>query len=157
MAGDRKIGDFFEAVLAKGATPPRASVLMECLRELSNERETHLTELGVSPGRIAEIAILANENKIAASKEIANKIVNQLMTKDAPAEQVAKDLGLLQTSDTGAIDTAIDALLATNPPAVADYKNGKQAALGSLVGMIMKSTKGLNPKLVQESLKRKLG
>ena len=157
LAGDRKIGDFFEAVLAKGATPPRASVLMECLRELSNERETHLTELGVSPERAAEIAILANDNKIAASKEIANKIINQLMTKDAPAEQVARELGLLQSSDTGAIDAAIDTLLATNPPAVQDYRNGKQAALGSLVGMIMKSTKGLNPKMVQESLKKKLG
>ena len=49
-----------------------------------------------------------------------------------------------------------DHWLATNPPAVADYKAGKQAALGSLTGQIMKSTKGLNPKLVQERLRAKL-
>jgi aspartyl-tRNA(Asn)/glutamyl-tRNA(Gln) amidotransferase subunit B len=47
-------------------------------------------------------------------------------------------------------------LLAQNPKPVQDYKAGKQAAMGALVGMVMKSAKGLNPKIVQERLKQKL-
>ena len=157
LATDRETGDFFEAVLASGAPAPRASALMESLRELANDTGTRLTKLGVSPQRIGEIAKLVADNKIAASKEIAKKIVSALAEKDSSAEEAARQLGLLQSSDTGAVDAAIDALLATNPPAAIDYRNGKQAALGSLVGMVMKSTKGLNPKLVQEGLKKRLG
>jgi aspartyl-tRNA(Asn)/glutamyl-tRNA(Gln) amidotransferase subunit B len=47
-------------------------------------------------------------------------------------------------------------VIAQNPPALADFKAGKQAAMGALVGMVMKSAKGLNPKLVQERLRAKL-
>jgi aspartyl-tRNA(Asn)/glutamyl-tRNA(Gln) amidotransferase subunit B len=79
-----------------------------------------------------------------------------MLDRNVSAEAAAKDLGLLQSSDTGAVDAAIDALLATNPKSAQDYKAGKQAALGSLVGMVMKSTKGLNPKVVQERLKERL-
>jgi len=63
---------------------------------------------------------------------------------------------LIQQSDTGAIDAAIDAVIAQNPPALADFKAGKQQAMGALVGMVMKSAKGLNPKLVQERLRAKV-
>jgi aspartyl-tRNA(Asn)/glutamyl-tRNA(Gln) amidotransferase subunit B len=65
-------------------------------------------------------------------------------------------MGLLQSSDTGPIDAAIDALIAQNPKSLQDYKAGKQAALGALVGMIMKSSKGLNAKVVQERLRERL-
>ena len=58
--------------------------------------------------------------------------------------------------DTRIIDQAIQAAIDANPKAVADFKSGKQAALGSLVGAVMKSAKGLNPKMVQERLKEKL-
>jgi aspartyl-tRNA(Asn)/glutamyl-tRNA(Gln) amidotransferase subunit B len=70
---------------------------------------------------------------------------------------VADELGLKQVSDTGPIDAAIDAMIATNPKSLQDYRGGKQSAFGSLTGMIMKSGKGFNPKLVQERLKAKLG
>ena len=55
------------------------------------------------------------------------------------------------------IDAAIDAMIAQNPKSLQDYKGGKASALGALVGMIMKSGKGFNAKLVQEALKKKLG
>lgn len=158
LAGDRETGDFFEAVLAGGAQASRASALMEALRELANERgEARPTALGIAPTRVAEIAKLVQENKIAASKETAKKIVAALAENDAPAEQAAQSLGLLQSSDTGPIDAAIDALIAQNPPALNDYKAGKKAARGALIGTIMKSGKGLNAKVVGERLDAKLG
>ncbi len=157
LAGDRETGDFFEAVLAGGAQGPRASALMECLRELANERGVGAAKLGVSAARVAEIATLVAENKIAASKETAKKIVNALVDKDEPAEEAAKSLGLLQSNDAGAVDAAVDALVAANPQALIDYRGGKKAARGNLIGMIMKSGKGLNAKVVGERLDAKLG
>ncbi|HLL90198.1 MAG TPA: hypothetical protein VK324_12935, partial [Tepidisphaeraceae bacterium] len=68
-----------------------------------------------------------------------------------------EQLGLRQVSDGGAVDAAIDALIAQNPKPLQDYKAGKASAMGALVGMVMKSGKGLNPKMVQERLKVKLG
>jgi aspartyl-tRNA(Asn)/glutamyl-tRNA(Gln) amidotransferase subunit B len=73
------------------------------------------------------------------------------------AESAAAELGLIQSSDTSAIDAAIDAAISANAKSVADYKAGKQAALGAIVGAVMKSQKGLNPRLVQQRLKEKLG
>lgn len=156
LATDRATGDYFEAILAAGAEPARASTLMEALREMSNEKEIPLTQLGVRPERIAEIGTLVAQNKIAASKETAKSIIAALVGRDQSAEAAARELGLIQVSDTGAIDAAIDALLATNPKSLQDYKAGKQSAMGSLVGMIMKSGKGLNPRVVQERLKARL-
>jgi aspartyl-tRNA(Asn)/glutamyl-tRNA(Gln) amidotransferase subunit B len=157
LAGDREIGDFFEQVIAGGAEAKRASTLMEALREMSNEKSVPLMKLGVKPVRVAEIAALVVGGKVAASKETAKKIIDALAQSDRPAEQAAADLGLIQSTDTGAIDAAIDALIAQNPKSLQDYKGGKLTALGSLVGMVMKSGKGLNAKLVQEQLKKRLG
>lgn len=156
LAADRETGDYFEAILAAGADPRRAGTLMEALREMSNEKGVALTQLGVRPQRLAEIAGLVAGNRIAASKETAKAIIARLAEADTTAEEAAGALGLLQSSDSGPIDAAIDALIAAAPKSLHDYKSGKQAALGSLVGMIMKSTKGLNPKLVQERLKERL-
>jgi aspartyl-tRNA(Asn)/glutamyl-tRNA(Gln) amidotransferase subunit B len=156
LAGDRSTGDYFEhALLAAGGSKRVATLLLSHGRRLANEHNKPLAELGIAPARLGEVARLIDANKLAPS-EPAGKLLEHLMANDVPAEQAAQSLGLLQSSDTGPIDAAIDALLATNPPAVADYKAGKQAALGSLTGQIMKSTKGLNPKLVQERLRAKL-
>ena len=91
------------------------------------------------------MAKLIADQKIAASS--ASAVLRKLREKDQPAEQAAQEAGVILVSDTGAIDAAIDALIAQNPKSLQDYKAGKQTALGSLVGMIMKSGKGLNAKV----------
>ena len=62
----------------------------------------------------------------------------------------------MQSSDTAEIDAAIEKMLASSPKPLEDYRAGKQAAFGALVGLVMKQAKGLNPKLVQERLRQKL-
>jgi aspartyl-tRNA(Asn)/glutamyl-tRNA(Gln) amidotransferase subunit B len=156
LASDRATGDYFERVLAAGVEPRRASTLMETLREMSNERALPLSELNVRPEHLSEIAGLVRQNKIAASKETAKALLGALAESDGSAEEAAARLGLIQVSDDGAIDAAIDALIAQNPKSLQDYKAGKQAALGSLVGMVMKSSKGLSPRAVQEQLRKRL-
>jgi aspartyl-tRNA(Asn)/glutamyl-tRNA(Gln) amidotransferase subunit B len=157
LAGDRASGDFFDAVVAGGVEPKRASTLMEALREMSNERATPVVDLGVSPQQVATLGRLIAEGKLAASKEVSKKVLVALGEQGGEVEAVAQSLGLVQSNDTGAVDAAIDAMIAANPKSLQDYKGGKQTAFGALIGIVMKSGKGLNPKVVGERLKAKLG
>ena len=111
--------------------------------------------MGIKPIRFAEVANLIDQNKISASS--AGAIFDSLSKGDSSPDQLAKEMGLMQVSDSGAIDAAIDAMIASDPKPLQDYRAGKQSAMGALVGMVMKSGKGLNPKMVQEALKKKLG
>jgi aspartyl-tRNA(Asn)/glutamyl-tRNA(Gln) amidotransferase subunit B len=155
LASDRETGDFFEQALeAAGGSRRVANLILTHGRRLANERSVPLNKIGVSPQRFAEIALLIDQNKIAASS--AGPIFDSLGKADASPESIATELGLIQVSDTGAIDAAIDKLIAENPKPLQDFKAGKQAAMGALVGMVMKNAKGLNPKMVQEALRKRL-
>jgi aspartyl-tRNA(Asn)/glutamyl-tRNA(Gln) amidotransferase subunit B len=156
LAGDRETGDFLEAAIGAGASPKRASnLVINVLGTLANERGARVSQLGLDAPHVAKVAALMDANQIAAASALP--LLRELAQSNADVDSTAQKLGLLQSSDTSAIDAAIDALLAQNPKPVQDYKSGKQAAMGALVGMVMKSAKGLNPKLVQERLKAKLG
>jgi aspartyl-tRNA(Asn)/glutamyl-tRNA(Gln) amidotransferase subunit B len=160
LAADRASGDFFDAVVAAGAEPKRASTLMEALREMSNERGLPLTQLGIQPARVAEIAQLVASNKLAASKETAKQVIAAVADRGGSisAEKAATDLGLIQSTDTAAVDAAIAGVIVdpANQRSVQDYVAGKDAALNALLGKVMKGGKGLNPKVVREQLEAKL-
>ena len=149
-------GDFFEAALSAGGDAKRVgNIVVNVLGTLANRAGVPIHRLGIGAARVAEVAGLMDQNKIAASSALP--LFEKLLEADAPADQVAAGLGLVQVSDTGAIDTAINALIAQNPRPLQDYRAGKQQAMGALVGMVMKAGKGLNPKMVQERLREKLG
>ncbi|MBC8106993.1 MAG: Asp-tRNA(Asn)/Glu-tRNA(Gln) amidotransferase GatCAB subunit B, partial [Anaerolineae bacterium] len=155
LAGDRATGDFFEQALAAGGASRRvANLLLGHGKRLANDRNISIAQLGIAPARFAEIAQLIDADKLAASN--AGPLLDAMIDDKTPAEQVATRLGLIQVSDAGPIDAAIDALIAENPKSLQDFRGGKQAAFGSLVGAIMKQVKGGNPKLVQERLRQKL-
>ena len=156
LAGDRPTGDFYEQAIAAGGEPKRLSnLILSHGRRLANLRAVALHDLGIAPPRFAEIANLIDENQIAASS--AGAIFDRLAERDAPPKQIAAELGLSQVSDASAIDAAIDAVVAQNPKPLQDYKSGKQAAFNALFGMVMRNAKGLNPKIVQEQLRKRLG
>jgi aspartyl-tRNA(Asn)/glutamyl-tRNA(Gln) amidotransferase subunit B len=155
LSGDRETGEFYESALEAGADAKRVSnLILSHGKRLSNERSRPLAQLGIAPQRFAQVANLIDQNKIAASA--AGAVFDKLAERDEDVEQLASDLGLTQVSDTGSIDAAIEQLVALNPKPLQDYRAGKQAAFGALVGMVMKNAKGLNPKVVQERLKQKL-
>jgi aspartyl-tRNA(Asn)/glutamyl-tRNA(Gln) amidotransferase subunit B len=156
LAADRQTGELYEQAIAAGGDGKRvANLILSHGRRLANERNVALSSIGIKPQRLAELANMIAQGKLAAA-EPAGLVLQKLLEHDAPAEQVAGELGLIQVSDTGAIDAAIDAVIAANPKPLQDYKAGKQSALGALVGMVMKNGKGLNAKLVQERLKQKI-
>ena len=157
LSADRETGDLYDQIIAAGADPKRAAnLLLSHARRISNERNIPLGRLGLRANRLAELAQMIDESKLAAS-EPAGKVMEAMLERDASPQALAQSLGLLQLSDDFTIDSAIDAVLSKNPQPLQDYRSGKQAAMGALVGMVMKSTKGLNPKIVQERLKQKLG
>jgi aspartyl-tRNA(Asn)/glutamyl-tRNA(Gln) amidotransferase subunit B len=157
LAGDRKLGDFYEKTLNSKAKPTRtANLILSHGFRLSNLRSKPVYDLGLTPAVFEEVAAMIDGDVISSSA--ATAIFDRLAeTGGSSASAVADELGLRQVSDTGPIDAAIDAMIASNPKSLTDYRGGKTSALGSLVGMIMKSGKGFNPKLVQERLKAKLG
>jgi aspartyl-tRNA(Asn)/glutamyl-tRNA(Gln) amidotransferase subunit B len=156
LSGDRQTGDLFDAAVAAGAPARRvANLLVSHGRRIANERGVPLGQLGILPQRLAELALLVEQGKLAGG-EPAGKVMQRLIDQNATAEQAATDLGLIQVSDTGPIDAAIDALIAENPKSLQDYRSGKQQARGSLIGMIMKKGKGFNAKLVGERLDAKV-
>ena len=157
LAGDRQTGELYEQAISAGGDSRRvATLILSHGRRIANERNLALSAIGIKPQRLAELANLVAGGKLAAS-EPAGKVMEKLLERDAPAEQIASELGLIQVSDTGAIDAAIEAVMAANPKPLQDYKAGKQSALGALVGMVMKNGRGLNAKMVQERLKERLG
>ena len=156
LAGDRGTGDFYEAAVATGADPKRVgNLVINILAQLANKEAKPVYALGIAAARVGEVARLIDSNKISASN--AAPLLEKLATQDESAETLATRLGLIQSSDTGPIDAAIEAMIASNPKPLQDYQAGKASAMGALVGMVMKNGKGLNPKLVQERLKAKLG
>ena len=156
LAGDRETGDLLDGAVAAGADARRvANLLLSHGRRLANERNKPLGALGLKPQRLAELARLIDAGKLAPG-DPAGKVMERLLERDAPADQAAADLGLTQVSDTSAIDAALDALFAENPPALADYKAGKKQARGALIGMVMKKGKGFNAKVVGERLDERL-
>ncbi|HEY0724954.1 MAG TPA: hypothetical protein VGD41_13375, partial [Pyrinomonadaceae bacterium] len=91
------------------------------------------------------------------AKEVFDAIWNGEADGPEAADRIIDSRGLRQISDTGALETVADQVIAANAQQVADYRGGKEKAFNSLVGQVMKATKGkANPQQVSEILKRKL-
>ena len=102
--------------------------------------------------------LVYNSMKNTISGKIAKKVFKEMWTNPDAPEKIVKDKGLVQITDTGAIEKAVDAAIAASPKAVEEYKGGKKKALGALVGQVMKATKGkANPQMVNQMLVAKLG
>lgn len=91
------------------------------------------------------------------SNRLAKEVFEAMLETGKPAAQIVDEKGLRQVSDTGAIEAAIDAILAANTDKVAEYKSGKDKLFGFFVGQVMKSTGGkANPGMLNDILKKKL-
>lgn len=148
----KEMSDFFEATLAAGADAKQASNwLMGEVSAYLNAEQKELNETGLTPVNLAEMIKLIEAGTI--SSKIAKKVFRELAQNGGDAEQVVKDKGLVQISDEGALRTIIGEILDNNEQSITDYKNGKDRAVGFLVGQVMKATKGqANPPMVNKLL-----
>ncbi len=147
---------WFDALLDAGAEPKQAAnwVVAELFGAL-NRRGESIGQGPVSPEHAAELLGLVADGTISGT--IAKQVFEIMLETGQGAGTIVEERGLKQTSDTGAIDSEIDKVLAANADKVAEYKSGKEQLFGFFVGQTMKAMAGkANPKLVNERLRAKL-
>ncbi len=156
------VARLFDQTVKLGVEAKRAAaVLTNNLARRANERGVGVDQLGVTATGIKAVDDLAREGKIGSSG--ADELYKLLIAAADEGKAVeplalAKEHGLLQVNDDAALGQWCEQAIAGNAKAAADVKGGKQAAIGSLVGAVMKLSKGqANPKTVGEMLRAKLG
>ena len=156
ITSSRAMAEYFDAVVATGADPKlAANWIMGDLAKNLNEDGIDITKSPVSAERLGKMIGLIMKDTI--SGKIAKKVFKEMWTNEDDPEKIVKDKGLVQITDTGAIEAAVDAAIAANPKAVEEYKGGKKKAIGALVGQVMKATRGkANPQMVNKMLAEKL-
>jgi aspartyl-tRNA(Asn)/glutamyl-tRNA(Gln) amidotransferase subunit B len=157
MSAERDLSEYFEAVVNHNI-PPRtaahwiATQLLPALRE----RNQTFMDTPVTPPRFAEMLAMLAKNEINANA--AKEVIGHLFENDETAAEIVDKYGFRQVSDAGQLERIVDEILAANPDAVNDYRNGVEKAMGFLIGRAMQASKGKgNPKIIKEMLTRKLG
>lgn len=137
----KEMSDFFEATVKAGADAKQASNwLMGEVSAYLNAEQKELSEVALTPESLAGMIKLIENGTI--SSKIAKKVFKELIEKGGDPEKIVKEKGLVQISDEGAILKLVIETLDENEQSVIDFKNGKDKAIGFLVGQIMKKTKG---------------
>ncbi len=147
---------WFDALLERKVEPKAAAnwVVSELFGALNRLGRT-LGDSPVGPAEAAELLALVGDGTISGS--MAKQVFEIMLNTGQGAGAIVEERGLKQTSDTGAIDAAVDAVLAANGDKMEQYKAGKEALFGFFVGQVMKAMAGkANPKLVNERLRAKL-
>jgi aspartyl-tRNA(Asn)/glutamyl-tRNA(Gln) amidotransferase subunit B len=152
----RETADYFEACLQTHDRPKSiANWIMNTVLADLNERKIGIAEFEVGPERLAELVRLVDKGKIGAN--VGRDVLQKMVETGADAASVVKEEGLEQISDEGELDSVVDRVLAENEKMVQDYRGGKQAAIGALMGQVMRLTRGqADPKLANRLLRRKL-
>jgi aspartyl-tRNA(Asn)/glutamyl-tRNA(Gln) amidotransferase subunit B len=156
LTSSRELADYFEACL-KACHQPKAlsNWIMGPLLGLLNAQDKSIEQSPVSAAELAALVELTVGGAI--SGKIAKTVFDEMAVSGLPAAQIIQEKGLAQVSDAGALEAAVDKVLAAAPAEVARYKAGQVKLMGFFVGQVMKATKGkANPKLVNDILKKKL-
>jgi aspartyl-tRNA(Asn)/glutamyl-tRNA(Gln) amidotransferase subunit B len=158
LTASRETADYFEHTVAKlpGQAKLCANWIMGELSGRLNRENLDIAQAPISADRLA--GLLARIGDGTISGKIAKDVFDAMWAGSGNADAVIESRGLKQISDSGAIGKIVDEVLANNARQVADYKAGKEKAFNSLVGQVMKASKGkANPAQVNEMLKAKLG
>ncbi|MRH44576.1 Asp-tRNA(Asn)/Glu-tRNA(Gln) amidotransferase subunit GatB [Aquibacillus halophilus] len=150
LTSTKEMSDFFESTIAQGADVKQASNwLMGEVSAYMNKEQKELEDLALTPDGLAKMIKLIEDGTI--SSKIAKKVFSELVEKGGDPGKIVKEKGLVQISDEGQLTEIIIAILNENEQSIIDYKNGKDRALGFLVGQVMKQTKGqANPPMVNK-------
>ena len=156
----RDVAEYFEAAVKAHANPKAiANWLMGDLFRVLKERKLdaalRIESWPVAAADLARMVRLVDEGTI--SGKLAKTVFNEMMETGKGPDAIVKEKGLEQVSDTGALDAAVDEVLAACAAQVEEYRAGKENVFGFLVGQVMKATRGkANPQMVNEILRGKL-
>jgi len=157
LTGSRVLADYFEAAVAQCGKPKAAAnwIINELLRELPGDDERAVAACPVPPGNLASLITLIEDGTI--SGKIAKDVFEKMYRSGEDARSIVSREGLTQVADVSALGSVVDQVLTEHAKVVQDYKAGKKAALGFLVGQVMKLTAGkASPGVVNSLLVEKL-
>ena len=156
LVSEKSVADWFEESVRYGGQPKIvANWVKGDLMKLLNEENKTIEECSVTPKHLVDM--LAMMDKGTISGKIAKTVFEEMYRTGKDPETVVKEKGLIQISDAGAIEEAVENVIARNPKEVERFKGGEDKLIGFFVGQVMKLTKGkANPQMVNELLKKKL-
>jgi aspartyl-tRNA(Asn)/glutamyl-tRNA(Gln) amidotransferase subunit B len=159
LTANSEMAGFFELsvdIAGKTNAKPCANWVMVDLAARLNKEGKDLVQSPVSAAQLAGLVLRIADNTI--SNNIAKKVFDALWNGEgATADEIIEKQGLKQITDSGAIESLVDEVLAANSANVAEFKAGKEKAFNALVGQVMKAAKGkANPQQVNDLLKQKL-
>ena len=148
----KEMSDMFEQTVALGADPKLASnYLMVDVNAYLNKVQKELKDTALTAEGLAGMIKLITDGTI--SSKIAKKVFAELIEHGGDAAKIVKEKGLVQVSDSGQLLAWVNEALDNNPKSIEDYKNGRDRAIGFLVGQIMKASKGqANPQMINKML-----
>ncbi len=156
LTGSKYMADLFETTTAICKKPKKVSnwlmgETMRLLKEHGEEPE----DIIFTPDHLAKLIELADAGTINSS--VAKEVFEKMYAEDIDPDKYVEENGLKTVNDEGALLEVLQEVIAKNPQAVADYKGGKEKALGALVGQTMKAMKGkANPGMVNQKLRELL-
>ncbi len=158
MVEDKFLADFYEEVCSKLVNKNERNykhvsnwIMTEILRILS-DKNVGINEVNFNTLHIAELIELFSEDQI--SSRIAKDIFPEMISEGKSPKDIVKEKGLIQVSDSSAIDAIVQKVIADNPDTIEKYKAGKTNVMGFLVGQVMKEMQGkANPKIVTDLVK----
>lgn len=156
LTSSKALSEFFEKCVMECNNPKAVSnwVMGELLRIL-NERSLSIEEVKFPPAYLAELQKLVDNSTISGTA--AKTVFKSMFESGKEPRALVKELGLEQVSDENAIMEIVRKVLEENPKSIEDYKNGKDRAVGFLVGQTMKASKGKgNPQIINKLLKSEI-
>ena len=156
LTSDKALADYFEAAVREFPHPKQVSnwIMSELLRELKKE-EAGIAACLVTPTALAQLLALVEKGVI--SGKLAKTVFEEMVATGKAPEAIVKEKGLVQISDTSALEAVAREIIAANPKEAADYRAGKTKVLGFFVGQLMRQTKGqANPQLANEIFRKLL-
>lgn len=156
ITGSKRMADIFEAATAICGKPKKVSnwLMVETMR-LLKEHSMEPEDITFSPKNLAKLVELADAGTINST--VAKEVFEKIFDEDIDPDEYVQENGLKTVNDEGELRTVIGQVIKDNPQSVEDYHNGKEKAIGFLVGQTMKAMKGkANPAMVNQILKELL-
>ena len=157
LVSTKAMADYFETVVTASSNQAKlaANWVMGDLAASLNKADIDIAQSPVSADQLGKLIQRISDNTI--SGKIAKTIFEALWNQEGDVDTIIEKKGLKQVTDTGAIETLVDKILAANPEHVAEYRAGKEKLFGFFVGLAMKESGGkINPQQLNVLLKKKL-
>ena len=150
LTASKHMSDMFEKALSIcNNAKAVANWLLSDVSRILNEKELEPSQIPFTAEQLAEMIMLIDKGTISSA--IGKKVLEELFENPKKPEEIVKEKGWIQISDEGAIKEIVLKILENNPQSIADYKAGKDRALGFLVGQAMKETRGkANPQMLNK-------